>query len=1021
LPFEVKAMRSMAVFALICLVWGYVAAATMHIEENWRFLPDPKNIGGYLGFASPAYNDQQWVVCRLGGRDEQNFWRGYNGVGWYRKWIHIPHRWEDKPLKLVLGYVDDALTLYINGKTVGEFGNRANSIAGRILKIEISKFVKYGRDNLFAMRVEDYGREGGIKGFAFLTTGDTKLLKEGCTVRKDVKVIKSGVRGGAVKPFQFANDVLPALCKKEGLDDYFNVVGKRCLVVGVEGKGSEVWVFPYKILANAERVVFRKGGKEPLEARLTSHTVFPEGSEFEYLIEAKDVIKERVFALSDIPAVVFAFYGDIKEVYDLVFFFDPVLLPMWPAGAQGEIKTSWDEDRKAWIFTNGKFFAVVGTGGRQGRWSITFEEERGFPSRFYLHLMLSPALLKRELPAVIITGSSSLEDAITTFDLALGNLSELYANTVSAWTEFISSTTQVETSDEMFNKAFLWAKIGLRKCVLESPVGCGFIAGYHISGGGTRPGFAWYFGRDSSWESFAANQIGDFDAVRDNIVLQTKYQTEEGKIYHELSTADDLVENKGYRYPAGDSTPFYVIDLYDYYRWTGDREFVKRFWGNMMKAMEWSYKNDVDGDLLIDNPPAGHEWFDYGEKNMIDLVAIWAKALQAAAYLDETLGDGQNAPKWREDAGKIQQILNTQFWNEKRNYFYDRKLPDGKFLDLITVNPAFPMLWGFVKEELAYKALRTLSAAHMSTDWGVRSNSNLDSIYNPGGYHEGRVWAYITGLASLASFKYHRAFQGYQYLNSIIEAGWDFSIGSIAEIFHGDKYEPGGCHHQGWSESMLIQPLFDGALGIDVDAHAKVIKLTPHLNPEWDFVKVEKLHVGDASLSIHISNLPDEKVVSIRKEKDLSTWHIILSPAFGLGAEIEEVLLNGERVNFSVEKTPYDVHPVVEVDLKDEVEVRFKAKGGVEIVPVALDPIPGEGSSGLRILDVGFENKKACFELEGVPGVKYHLTLRTNREIASVEGAEIEGREGDKLTLSFTINGTGSMYKPYSVVVIFHQ
>jgi glycogen debranching enzyme len=66
-------------------------------------------------------------------------------------------------------------------------------------------------------------------------------------------------------------------------------------------------------------------------------------------------------------------------------------------------------------------------------------------------------------------------------------------------------------------------------------LGTGLIAGYRTSGTGTRPGFAWFFGRDSLWTSLALNSEGDFAGTRTALAFLMKYQRADGKVEHEIS------------------------------------------------------------------------------------------------------------------------------------------------------------------------------------------------------------------------------------------------------------------------------------------------------------------------------------------------------------------------------------------------------------------------------------------------------------------------------------------------------
>ena len=92
------------------------------------------------------------------------------------------------------------------------------------------------------------------------------------------------------------------------------------------------------------------------------------------------------------------------------------------------------------------------------------------------------------------------------------------------------------------------------------------IAGYHDSGDSARPGFAWFFGRDALWTSYAINSYGDFGLTRDALEFLIRRQRSDGKIMHEYSQTAELVDwaSLPYYYAAADSTALFVMALEDY-------------------------------------------------------------------------------------------------------------------------------------------------------------------------------------------------------------------------------------------------------------------------------------------------------------------------------------------------------------------------------------------------------------------------------------------------------------------------
>ncbi|OPX35797.1 hypothetical protein B1H10_00370 [candidate division KSB1 bacterium 4484_188] len=80
----------------------------------------------------------------------------------------------------------------------------------------------------------------------------------------------------------------------------------------------------------------------------------------------------------------------------------------------------------------------------------------------------------------------------------------------------------VQSPDNEFNKLWKWAVIGTDRFLAYTPtVGTGLLAGFSTTERGWngrhkisgRPGYAWYFGRDSEWSGFAIDNYGDFKTL----------------------------------------------------------------------------------------------------------------------------------------------------------------------------------------------------------------------------------------------------------------------------------------------------------------------------------------------------------------------------------------------------------------------------------------------------------------------------------------------------------------------------
>ena len=91
----------------------------------------------------------------------------------------------------------------------------------------------------------------------------------------------------------------------------------------------------------------------------------------------------------------------------------------------------------------------------------------------------------------------------------------LYRDT-RAWADSVlASTASVETPDPSLDLALEWAKINLEEQRVCNPdLGCGFVAGWGLSGDGGRPGFGWFFRGDAMINTYAMDALGPSPATR---------------------------------------------------------------------------------------------------------------------------------------------------------------------------------------------------------------------------------------------------------------------------------------------------------------------------------------------------------------------------------------------------------------------------------------------------------------------------------------------------------------------------
>ncbi|MCP2521061.1 amylo-alpha-1,6-glucosidase, partial [SCandidatus Aminicenantes bacterium Aminicenantia_JdfR_composite] len=115
---------------------------------------------------------------------------------------------------------------------------------------------------------------------------------------------------------------------------------------------------------------------------------------------------------------------------------------------------------------------------------------------------------------------------------ALSSIKKFFRENFEYYEKVLNQFVIIKTPDTSLNRAFQWAKLAVDKAFVCNPhLGCGLIAGYGLSGRSERPGFAWFFGGDTFYNSFALNSYGDFLKTREALTLIRKKPAERWKNY----------------------------------------------------------------------------------------------------------------------------------------------------------------------------------------------------------------------------------------------------------------------------------------------------------------------------------------------------------------------------------------------------------------------------------------------------------------------------------------------------------
>lgn len=817
-------------------------------------------------------------------------------------------------------------------------------------------------------------------------------------------------------------------------NNYYNVAAQRILIMGKENGGiDEVWTHPFMAFRDYEvgiqfsyrdTIYWFKDQRPQIEVKSESFTRI-------YRI-ARALIKEVITADIENPAGIIHYEYRGNYTAKIIIKYKSNLRFMWPYSekALGSIYYSWSDELNAFVSkdVSGDFYAVLGSNKKPIEKSFGQFDDLIKAGTKYKGvetdklqvggLNVFDVSMNDNFDVIIVGTNEGKEKAIEYYKLAIQNPLKTYENTSSYYENFLEKNLMITTPDKNFNEGYRWAMIGTDKFFVNTPeIGKSLVAGYSTTARGWdgghrvngRPGYAWYFGRDGQWSGLAILAYGDFEKVKSVLEVFQKFQDVSGKIYHELTTGGAI------HFDAADATPLYIILAGNYLRWTGDVEFFKHSWKNIKSAMEFLFSTDTDDDHLIENTNVGHGWVEggslYGAHTTLYLAGCWAEALKNASFIAKALGFSNESDYYFREYELVRKKINDEFWNADDQFFYYGKFKDGTFNPERTVLPAVPLYFQLADKEKAYKVVDTYAENGFTSDWGVRILSEQSLLFNPRGYHYGSVWPLFTGWTALAEYKYGNCLQGFSHImnNLLVYKNW--SLGYVEEVLNGAEYLPSGvCPHQCWSETMVLQPIYEGMLGLSPSAQENKLSIFPRFPFDWDSIKVENIKVGKHALSFEFKKLKTHSVYNFIHSGDKSLL-VDFNPAFPPGTMIQKVLVDGQEVSFDLSNERQCIVVNIKVDVISDSKVEIYHNSGISVIPAISYPIVGESSNGFRIISTNLIGNEFIIEVQGRPKQNEELKIYSPTEqIKNVENVELAGYENNIYKLKVTFEESSQRY-----------
>jgi glycogen debranching enzyme len=807
--------------------------------------------------------------------------------------------------------------------------------------------------------------------------------------------------------------------------EFLPVVGMRAGLFGNETGRLEAWVYPLKIF-RAFHLTFYVGGRAlPAESLARTLTVRPESATLLYTGDSFR-IKETLFVPVQEPGAVILLEVETAEPLEVEAGFVGDFALEWPA-AIGGTYAEWDANRRAAVFgeETRKFAALVGSPTAE---DVHLAYETNYSSADETSFRLGLTKKGRETKLLVIAASvTGRDDAQKAYEHLTTSYVQLERDSAEYYRNYLAHTVNLELPDTALQQAYDWSRISMVQGLVTNPLlGTGLVAGYRTSGIGQRPGFAWFFGRDALWTTFALNAAGDYTTTRTALEFISKYQREDGKVPHEIAQGASFVpwfKDYPYAYASADATPLFIIAMNDYVTQSGDVAFVREKWDNVWRAYQFLHST-YDAQGFAQNAGIGHGWVEGGPllpvKTEFYQSGLGVEALRSLSNLAGFAGKDDLRKELATEFERQKPALDLAFWSPEMKSYAFALDQNNERVNEPSVLSTVPMWFVLLDAAHAEEMIMRLADADHETDWGMRIISSHSRLYDGSGYHFGAVWPLFTGWASVGEYRYHRELPAYSNLRADALMAVDGSLGHFTEVLSGDYYEgfSTSSPHQIWSAAMVVSPILRGLFGLQTDAGNHQITLAPHVPADWASFGLRNVHMDLVNVDFRYHKTLDSLTLETTRTGTGDCW-VEFSPAFSLRTEVVSVEMNGRRLPFKIQPNGEDQHLSVRFPVyrgPNSLVIRVKNDFGLTLSNEL--PTLGSTSRGLRVISSSWNSARSqlAVVVSGVPGMDYELGVWNPGQISSVDGGLLTKQGNIRIEIPVDKN---EEYLHHTVVIHF--
>ncbi|HSW20925.1 MAG TPA: amylo-alpha-1,6-glucosidase, partial [Ramlibacter sp.] len=336
-------------------------------------------------------------------------------------------------------------------------------------------------------------------------------------------------------------------------------------------------------------------------------------------------------------------------------------------------------------------------------------------------------------------------------------------------------------------------------------------------------------------------------------------------------------------------------------RRTGDLEFIRGIWPNVLAALDWiDHYGDRDGDGFVEyarrseNGLVQQGWKDshdsvfHADGAMADapiaLCEVQGYVYEAkllAADLADALGETDRARRLRAETVALQQRFQQAFWCEDIGCYAIALDGDKKPCRVATSNAGHTMWSGIAGREHAARMAQRFLEPDFFSGWGIRTVAAGQARYNPMSYHNGSIWPHDNALIAAGLARYGHNEAALRLLSALFDASLHFSQHRLPELFCGFPRRPGegptlypvACSPQAWAAAAVF-PMLQACLGLELDhATGSVSFKSPRLPECVAWMELRDLRVGEGSVDLLLQRYPSNVGVEVtRKSSKVSVY-----------------------------------------------------------------------------------------------------------------------------------------------------